>query len=184
MYSSSLSDLKKPTAVDESLSKTSTRCSVPENTNQLQGVTWLLVILCSWHHCNHFMSLMALSMAPFSSLGQDDWNKVKHYILVMWCQCWHYMTHMASSMAPLYLLFQVDLNVMQYEFSVIWHFWHCHPHHLMPMILSMGLIYSLGQANWNNAQCNFFGHFMPLMILSVSHETSVIHGTILLVKSG
>ena len=36
MYSSSLSDLKKSTAVDESLSKTSTRCSVPENTNQLQ----------------------------------------------------------------------------------------------------------------------------------------------------
>ena len=30
------SDLKKSTAVDESLSKTSTRCSVPENTNQLQ----------------------------------------------------------------------------------------------------------------------------------------------------
>ena len=36
MYSSSLSDLKKSTAVDESLSKTSTRCSVPGNTNQLQ----------------------------------------------------------------------------------------------------------------------------------------------------
>ena len=33
MYSSSLSDLKKSTAVDESLSKTSTGCSVPENTN-------------------------------------------------------------------------------------------------------------------------------------------------------
>ena len=36
MYSSSLSDLKKSTVVDESSSKTSTRCSVPENTNQLQ----------------------------------------------------------------------------------------------------------------------------------------------------
>ena len=36
MYSSSLSDLKKSTVVDESLSKTSTRCSVPENTNRLQ----------------------------------------------------------------------------------------------------------------------------------------------------
>ena len=36
MYSSSLSDLKKSTEVDESWSKTSTRCSVPENTNQLQ----------------------------------------------------------------------------------------------------------------------------------------------------
>ena len=38
MYSSSLSDLKKSTAVDESLCKTSTRCSVLENTNQLQEV--------------------------------------------------------------------------------------------------------------------------------------------------
>ena len=36
MDSSSLSDLKKSTVVDDSLSKTSTRCSVPENTNQLQ----------------------------------------------------------------------------------------------------------------------------------------------------
>ena len=36
MHSSSLSDLKKTTEVVESLSKTSTRCSVPENTNQLQ----------------------------------------------------------------------------------------------------------------------------------------------------
>ena len=40
MYSSSLSDMKKSTAVDESLSKTSTRCSVPENTNQLQISTY------------------------------------------------------------------------------------------------------------------------------------------------
>ena len=36
MYSSSNSDLKKSTAVDESLPKTLTRCSVPQNTNQLQ----------------------------------------------------------------------------------------------------------------------------------------------------
>ena len=36
MYSSSLSNTKKSTAVDESLSETSTRCSAPENTNQLQ----------------------------------------------------------------------------------------------------------------------------------------------------
>ena len=36
MYSSSLSDLKKSTEVDESLSKTLTRCFVPQNTNQLQ----------------------------------------------------------------------------------------------------------------------------------------------------
>ena len=36
MYSSSLSDLKKTTKVVESLSKTSTRCFVPENINQLQ----------------------------------------------------------------------------------------------------------------------------------------------------
>ena len=36
MHSHSLSDLMKSTEVDEGLSKTSTRCSVPENTNQLQ----------------------------------------------------------------------------------------------------------------------------------------------------
>ena len=35
VHSGSLSNLKKSTEVDESLSKTSTRCSVPENTNQL-----------------------------------------------------------------------------------------------------------------------------------------------------
>ena len=35
MHSSSLSDLKKTTEVVESSSKTFTRCSVPENTNQL-----------------------------------------------------------------------------------------------------------------------------------------------------
>ena len=39
MYSSSLSDLKKSTVVDESSSRTSTRCSVPENTNQFQHLS-------------------------------------------------------------------------------------------------------------------------------------------------
>ena len=46
MYSSSPSDLTNSTAVDESLSKTSTKCSVPENTNQCQdGMQYILIYL-------------------------------------------------------------------------------------------------------------------------------------------
>ena len=50
-YMYSPSDLMKSTAVDESLSKTSTRCSVPENPSQLQE--YIVVFL--FDHFGHYL---------------------------------------------------------------------------------------------------------------------------------
>ena len=91
---------------------------------------------------------------------------------------------MASPTAQLHLLVHDDQMRCDMTFSVIWHCWHWHQHHVMLMALSISPLYSLGQGNWNNVQYNSFGHVMPLMPLSVSHDVnSVINGTIPIVMS-
>ena len=37
-----------------------------------------LIMWCCWDWCEHQMTLVALSMAPFCLLGHDDQNKVQH----------------------------------------------------------------------------------------------------------
>ena len=44
----------------------------------------------------------------------------------------------------------------------------------MPMALSVAPLYSLGLDNWNNVQHDLFGHLLPLMPVSVSHDASSI----------
>ena len=42
------------------------------------GAAWHLVMCCHWHWYKQHVMIMALSMAQFNLLCQDDWNKMQH----------------------------------------------------------------------------------------------------------
>ena len=47
-------------------------------------------------------------------------------------------------------------------------------HHMMPTVLSMAPLYLLGQDAWNEMQYYFFGHVIPLAVVSASHDADNI----------
>ena len=81
-------------------------------TTEMRCNMTVLVMWWCWHQCQHHMMLMALSMAPFCLLGQDNWNKAN--IVFFWSSDTGLgnMTLMASSIGPLHLLVQDNQNEM------------------------------------------------------------------------
>ena len=128
---------------------------------------------CCWHQCEQHMTLKALSMTSFHLLGQDDWNVVQHDVLVMWYQCWHQMMVMASSIPPKSFLVQDDQNKIQHYFFS----------HLILLALASGsygandivnrTILFIRSRQLKQYETYLFGHVMPLMLVSVSHDPEV-----------
>ena len=125
------------------------------------------------------------SMAPLHSLGQDSWNEVQHKffgnvtplvsafvpydatsvrIRVMWChwhQCWHYMMPINGT--------TLFLRPRQLKWDATWPIW---------SFDTIGITWCWRQYH-NYMQHDFFGHVMPLALLSASYyATDLNNGTI------
>ena len=104
--------------------------------------------------------------------------------MVMCCQCLHHMTLMVSSITPLHLFVWDGHNKMLHTFFNHFDTWHWHQHHVISMALSTVSLYTLCQGNQNNLQHSFYGHEIPLILVSVPHDAnSVINGTIPFARS-
>ena len=71
---------------------------------------WNVTFWVMWCHCCQYcchLMLIASSITPFCSLGEDKWKKCYMFLLVLSC-CWyqgeHHLTLMALSMAPFWIV--------------------------------------------------------------------------------
>ena len=142
----------------------------------------LLVRWCHWH----YIMPMVPSMASLNSLGHDDWNEVQHdfsgHVIPLASQhLWH---HQWQNCLP-----HVKTIEMRFNSSAMWHHWHWYWHCMIPTVLSIVPLHSLGHDDWNEVQHDILvmwhhwhqclSHMM--LLASASHKTNcIIYGICIL----
>ena len=113
---------------------------------------------------------MVLKRTSYYLWGQDNWNEVQlgHVMPLALVSVSHNAYGIING--TILFLLSIWLKWSAAWFLVMCWIWCLHKQHVMQMALSIESLHLLGQDNWNEMQCDFSGHVMPLALMLASHD--------------